>query len=816
MVECVGEEDIATAEEHIAQRVFTGDNNTIRQLGRTLKNAIVKAVKIDIAVAYVKESGVRMLLPSLKEAVSRGANIRLLTGTNFNLTEPQALYLLRHYLGESIEIRFYTDKGRSFHPKAYFLHFVDCSSLFVGSSNMSSSALSMGIEWNYRLDSKVQSTDYQVFYQTFQELYQHHAVLVDDEVLKKYAKNWRRPSNEQSPITIGRDDECDDIFRPRGAQIEALYYLSQTREEGADKALVHAATGIGKTYLAAFDSKDFARVLFVAHREEILRQAAKSFRNVRGSDDYGFFTGQEKQNDKAVIFASVETLGQEKYLCDEYFSADCFDYIVVDEFHHAVCNRYQNIMAYFKPKFLLGLTATTERMDGRNIYALCDYNVVFELSLFSAINRGMLVPFRYYGIYDETDYRNMRLVNGSYATSDLNCLYLDNIRRMQNIVKHYRKYKSQRALGFCATREHAENMAWYFVKQGIKAVAVYSGAQGEYAMERSKAIAQLESGEISVIFVVDMFNEGVDIPSLDMVMFLRPTESPTVFMQQLGRGLRLYPGKNYLTILDFIGNYHNAGVVKWLLSREAKTAAGGRDKGEITYPDNCIVDFDLDLIDLFAQMEKGRQSLRDVIKGEFYRVKELLGYRPSRQELFVNMDAEVYEQCLKHTKENPFRNYLAYLISLGEATLAEQEIVSTLAANFLQEVSTTSMTKVYKMPVLMSLLGEQGIKEKITYQDVVKSWKDFFAKDRNWRDLPNIKSYNAYKELSDDWHLTKIKKMPLNYLQSDFFQTNGEYALVICEAMHPYLSSDVVREHFKDIVIYRALDYYRRRYITEQ
>ena len=814
MVECDSEEDLVTSGESTSPRVFTGDNFTIRQLGRSLKSVIVKAVNIDIAVAYVKESGVRMLLPSLKEAANRGANIRLLTGTNFNLTEPQALYLLRHYLGEHIEIRFYADKSRSFHPKAYFVHLAEYSSLFLGSSNMSFSALSVGIEWNYRLDSNVQSSDYNAFYQTFQKIYQHHAVLVDDDVLKEYARNWRRPSNEQSPITTKKDD-TSALYRPRGAQIEALYYLSQTRDEGADKALVHAATGIGKTYLAAFDSKNFASVLFVAHREEILQQAAKSFRNVRRSDDYGFFTGREKQTGKAVIFASVETLGQQKYLCDKYFSADYFDYIVVDEFHHAVSNHYQNILAYFKPKFLLGLTATTERMDGRNIYALCDYNVAFELSLFSAINRGMLVPFRYYGIYDETDYHNIRLIGGSYTASELNCIYLDNVRRMQNIVKHYRKYNSQRALGFCATREHAENMARYFVKQGIKAVAVYSSAQGEYAMERSQAIAQLHSGEISVIFAVDMFNEGVDIPSLDMVMFLRPTESPTVFMQQLGRGLRLYPGKSYLTVLDFIGNYHNAGVVKWLLSRETQSV-GGSGKGEITYPDNCIVDFDLEVIDLFAQMEKGRQSLRDVIKGEFYRVKELLGYRPSRQELFVNMTAEVYEQCLKHTKENPFRNYLDYLISLGEAKAAEQEIAGTLAADFLQEVSTTSMTKVYKMPVLRALLGEGEIKEKITYQEVVKAWKDFFAQDRNWRDLPNIKSYNAYKELTDDWHLAKIKKMPLHYLQSDFFQTNGEYALVICETMHQYLSSEVVREHFKDIVTYRALDYYRRRYITER
>ena len=806
MAEYTVQKTVTTIGEQ-ASPVFTGE--TGRQLFPALCNLMIQAERIDIMVAYTRESGVRLILPALLEAVKNGAAITLLTGTNFNLTEPQALYLLRHYLGDKVEVRFYNDEGRSFHPKAYFVHLNTKSHLFIGSSNLSATALEDAVEWNYRLDSQVNPQEYQEYYRTFQTICANHSVLVDEDRLRQYAKSWRK-----SPISLSQTETGGSVkVQPHGAQIEALYYLSKTRSEGADKALIHAATGIGKTYLAAFDSAPYEKVLFIAHREEILRQASVAFQHVRNSENYGFFTGKTKQTDKKIIFASVETLGQEKYLHPDYFAADYFDYIVIDEFHHAVSKQYQNILRYFQPKFLLGLTATTERLDGRNIYALCDYNVPFELSLFEAINRGMLVPFRYYGIYDDTDYKSLRPVAGTYAASDLNCIYLDNIRRMKNILRHYRKYRSQRALGFCATREHAESMADFFVKQGIKAVAVYSNAQGTYAEERSKAIEQLNAGGLQVIFAVDMFNEGIDIPALDMVMFLRPTESPTVFMQQFGRGLRLYPGKEYLVVLDFIGNYHNAGLVKGLLCREERAAYGEHDA--IDTPTNCYVDFDLRLLDLFAQMEKRRQPLRAVIQEEYYRIKHLLSKRPSRMELFANMTVSVYEQCLKHPKESPFKHYLRFLAELNELTPAEQALRGTVAEEFLQEMVNTAMTKVYKMPVLLALQEKTRLKARITYADILPVWKQFFAHGRNWQDLPHVGSFPDYQKLTDSWHLTKIQNMPVRFLQSAFLQSKGEWALVFCEAMEPYLDNEVVVSHFQDIVEYRAKDYYRRRYLIQ-
>lgn len=453
-----------------------------------------KAKRIDIIVSFLMESGVKMILKDLQEALNRGVQIRLLTGNYLGITQPSALCLIKKELGERVDLRFYSDKARSFHPKAYIFHYENHGEIYIGSSNISRSALTSGIEWNYRFSSLNDSGNFTLFYETFTDLFEQHSIVIDDVELSAYSRNWHKPAVSKD---LARYDDIEDdmvtsvitgdsataipFFQPRGAQIEALYALENSRAEGAVKGLVQAATGVGKTYLAAFDSAGYQRVLFVAHREEILHQAAISFKNVRGSDDYGFFKGKQKETDKSVIFASVATLGREEYLKEDYFRPDYFDYLVIDEFHHAVNEQYQRIVNYFKPQFLLGLTATPERMDGRNIYEICDYNVPYEISLKEAINKGILVPFHYYGIYDETDYSSLHLVKGRYDEKELNETYIGNVIRYDLIYKYYMKYHSKRALGFCCSRQHAEEMAREFCQRGVEAVAVYSNAEGGFS-----------------------------------------------------------------------------------------------------------------------------------------------------------------------------------------------------------------------------------------------------------------------------------------------------------------------------------------------
>lgn len=804
---------------------MTGGADKRMYLYFQLADSIKKADSVDIIVSFLMESGVKMLLGELDNALKRGAKIRILTGNYLGITQPSALYLIKHKLGDQVDLRFYNEKNRSFHPKSYMFHYKDYSELYIGSSNISRSALTFGIEWNYRFSNKTDPINYEKFYNTFVDLFENHSIVIDDEELKKYSKNWHRPavSKDLDRYDLQDDKETSNqipLFEPRGAQIEALCALENTRAEGARRALVQAATGVGKTYLAAFDSKNYERVLFVAHREEILKQAAESFKNVRDSDDYGFFNGDSKCTEKSVIFASVATLGRVEYLNENYFAPDYFTYVVIDEFHHAVNEQYQRIVDYFKPKFLLGLTATPERMDGKNIYEICDYNVPYEISLKEAINKGMLVPFHYYGIFDETDYSKLHIVRGRYDEKELNETYIGNVRRYELIYKYYCKYGSRQALGFCCSREHAREMAKEFSKRGIPSVAVFSDASGEYTEDRSVAIRQLKQGKIRVIFSVDMFNEGVDITSVDMVMFLRPTESPIVFLQQLGRGLRKCRGKEFLTVLDFIGNYEKAGRVRFLLSDRSNQHAGVYNPSDTSaFPDDCLVDFDMKLIDLFAEMDRKHLKLKDQIINEYFRVKELLGRRPDRMDLFTYMDDGIYEIAIAHSKDNPFKKYLEFLKELDELNQDKEVFYKGIGREFISLLENTSMSKVYKMPVLMAFYNHGNILMEVSKEQLLSSWKEFFSTGTNWKDLDKNMTIQKYNSISDKEHLKKILSMPVHFLLESgkgFFVKKDGAAIGLREELRPLIDNPVMVCQMKDVIDYRAMDYYQRRYRQSQ
>lgn len=798
--------------------VMTGGRDQQRYLVYQLRESLKRADRVDIIVSFLMESGVRMILKDLKSALDRGVQIRILTGNYLGITQPSALYLIKKELGNRVDLRFYSDKQRSFHPKSYIFHRKDKSEIYIGSSNVSRSALTSGIEWNYRFTSEADPKNFRLFYDTFEDLFFNHSIVIDDGELRRYSKNWHRPAVykdlDRYDSRYEEENKVAPLFQPRGAQIEALYALEDSRAEGATKGLVQAATGVGKTYLAAFDSVKYQRVLFVAHREEILKQAAVSFQNVRQSTDYGFFDGKQKDTDKSVIFASVATLGRREYLREEYFARDYFDYVVIDEFHHAVNDQYRRIVEYFNPQFLLGLTATPERLDGKNIYEICDYNVPYEISLKDAINKGILVPFRYYGIYDKTDYSGLHLVKGHYDKEQLTKLYSENASRIDLIYKYYKKYHSRRALGFCCSRQHAETMAREFCRRGVPAVAVYSDAESEFSEDRDKAIQRLQNQEIRVIFSVDMFNEGVDIPSLDMVMFLRPTESPTVFLQQLGRGLRTYRGKEYLNVLDFIGNYEKAGRVVMLLG--GGNTSGRRGGGGQEFPDDCIVDFDMRLIELFQELDRKSLTMKQRIRQEYYRVKELLeGKVPTRMELFTYMEDEIYQYCMTHAKENPFRRYLEYLHDLEELSPEEEQLYAGMGREFVSLMETTDMQKVYKMPILYSFYNYGDIRLAVTDQDVLSSWKEFFDTGTNWKDFEPDLTYEAYKNMTDRQHLTKARSMPIHFLKASgkgFFVDREGFALALREDLRDCIRNEALQQHMKDILEYRTMEYYRRRY----
>lgn len=783
---------------------FTGNNN---EFLNHIRQSISNAESIDIIVSFLMESGVKQIIDDLKNT---NAKIRILTSKYLNITQPEALYSLKKEL-PNLDLRFYDQPHKSFHPKAYIFHTKDDSEIYVGSSNLSRGALTTSIEWNYHFTKSDNEKDFNYFFEEFEDLFNNHSIRVTDKELKEYSKSWIKPKFTKTPP----DENEPQEFEPRGPQVEALYALNKSREEGYDKGLIVAATGTGKTYLAAFDSKDYDKILFIAHREEIIKQAEESFKNVHTNKSTGFFYNTIKDTDSDIIFALVQSLGREYNL--KKFKEDQFDYIIIDEFHHAVANSYKNVLNYFKPKFMLGLTATPERMDNRDVFALCDYNNVYEIRLKEAINKGFLVPFKYYGIYDDTiDYSTVNMRNGKYDEKDLEEKLMIN-KRAELIYNHYLKYNSTNAIGFCSSINHALYMAEYFNIHNIPSAAVHSGEQGEYTQERSEAIAKLKSNELKILFTVDMFNEGVDIPSIDTVLFLRPTQSQTIFLQQLGRGLRKSENKTHLKVLDFIGNYKKANFIPFLLSgtNYDRTALLKKSVFEFEYPEDCYIDFDFQLVDIFRIQAEQELKVKDKIILEFNSVKGDLGHRPSRVELFLGMDEGVMGAMKTRSKLNPFRDYLTFLSENMELTSKEDKLINTKAHEFLKTIENTSMTKSYKMPILKAFYNDGNIKMEISDDDVYLSMKEFYSYASNGVDMLKDNSSKDYKNWGKKKYVSLAKRNPIKFLNKshgEFFIKKEGCALALSDDLKEFIHSESFIEHFKDIIEYKTLNYYKYRF----
>ncbi|BDR63532.1 DEAD/DEAH box helicase family protein [Clostridium tetani] len=806
--------NLVNKEIQLSTNCITGDRDYLLD---KLRQAFKKAKKIDIIVAFLMESGVRLLEKDLKDVLNRNVPIRILTGNYLNITQPQALYLLKDILKDRVDLRFYNISGKSFHPKAYIFEYDNKDGdIFIGSSNISKSALTSGIEWNYRIRKEDNELDFQCYKDIFEDLFNNKSIIVDDNELDKYSKSWRKPKlffdMENKEKT---EEKIISYPKPKDAQIEALYKLKKFREEGFDRGIVVAATGIGKTYLAAFDSSKYNKVLFVAHRQEILNQAETSFRIVRKTNNTGFFSGNRKDRNKDVLFATVQTLGQKQYLCDDYFKEDEFDYIIIDEFHHAVADNYQNILDYFKPKFLLGLTATPERMDNRDVFEICNHNVVYEVRLKEAINKGWLTPFRYYGIYDDVDYNNISFKNGKYDDKELEEALMIN-KRGDLILKHYNKYHSKRALGFCSSRNHANYMAKYFSEKGIPACAVLSGEKLEYCIGRKEALKKFNSGEIKVIFSVDMFNEGLDVPSVDMVMFLRPTQSSTIFLQQLGRGLRKHKNKKYVNVLDFIGNYKKANLIPFLLTGVIKNIDEKSKKTiiptEEDFPEDCHIDFDFRLVDIFKKMREEQKKIIDLVIEEYYRIKHELKRRPTRLDMYKYIDDNIYNNIRTKSKINIFNDYLGFLNKLEELDEEENRFIGTKAHDFIVKIETTAMTKTYKMPLLLAFYNNGDFKLKVSEEEIYLSFKEFYKKPSNAVDLIRDKNGKNYKEWGREEYL-KVAKNPRNAFintAKEFFIDKGE-TYEITDELEDYVKNKYFISHFKDVIDYKTSEFYKKR-----
>ncbi|MBM3628766.1 MAG: DUF3427 domain-containing protein [Alphaproteobacteria bacterium] len=597
-----------------------------------------RAARCDIAVSFLLDSGAQLVVEHLRDFLARGGKARILVGDYLDVTDPVALRRLLDLAGD-LDLRIHQSRGVGFHLKSYiFLESEDGmgeSVAFVGSSNISAPALTTSIEWNYRVAARRDPTGFAEIREGFERLLADYAVArVDDDWIARYEA--RRVARELQEHGVPAEAPLPPP-EPRGIQREALAALARTRAEGFGAGLVVLATGLGKTWLAAFDSREFRRILFVAHREEILDQAVATFRRVHPAARIGRLGAGRREGDADIVFASVQTLGREAHLAR--FAPGAFEYIVVDEFHHAAADTYRRVIAHFRPRFLLGLTATPDRGDGADLLALCQGNLVFQRGIAEGIHAGQLCAFSYFGVPDEVDYANIPWRNARFDPGALDAAVATEARA-RNALAQFRKLGGKRCIAFCCSQGHADFMAAFFRREGIAAAAVHAGPG---SAPRASSLQRLQGGDLQVLFAVDMFNEGVDVPLVDTVLMLRPTESPIVWMQQLGRGLRVAEGKPRLVVIDYIGN-HRAFLSKLaamadMLGREEAGRGAMREvleairAGRIVLPPGCEVTYELEALDMLRALLEPRRNA-SLMEGFFRDFLERHGRRPSALDVF--------------------------------------------------------------------------------------------------------------------------------------------------------------------------------------
>jgi superfamily II DNA or RNA helicase len=524
-------------------------------LGSELKRELASADRVDLLCAFLKWSGLRFVRDRLAEVAARGGCIRVVTTTYLGATDLRAIDELAT-LGAEVRVSFDTKRTR-LHAKAWLFHRESgAHTAYIGSSNLSRAALHEGLEWNVRLSESDARPLLEKFRAAF-ESYWASSEFVPYEPSRDRERVARALAAERSDggpdLTLALD------LTPKPFQEEILESLSVERERGHTRNLVVAPTGTGKTLVAAFDYRRLrgvlgqARLLFVAHRDRILEQSRAAFRQVLRDGSFGeLYAGGERPAVGDHVFATVQSLSR---LDLSELAPDRFEVVIVDEFHHAEAPTYQRLLEHLRPKYLLGLTATPERHDGQDIRRWFDDRIAFEMRLWDALEQGLLCPFQYYGVADETDLSDVTWRRAGYDRGELERIYTGNDARVRLVLAEVERRvldaRRMRALGFCVSVEHARFMAKRFTEAGLRSEAVTSETP---ASDRESCVRKLQRRELQAIFTVDLFNEGVDIPEVDTVLFLRPTESATVFLQQLGRGLRQSDGKPCLTVLDFIGN----------------------------------------------------------------------------------------------------------------------------------------------------------------------------------------------------------------------------------------------------------------------
>jgi len=629
--------------------------NVEKKVLSTLKSRLRNCRSYQISVAFITTSGVACIIEQLKQLEAAGIQGRILTSTYLNFTQPEALRRLLQF--RNLELRIETKKA--FHSKGYLFELEKGGfDLIMGSSNLTQSALTTNIELNVKLqgleDQDELIRDYQA---DFKEQWEQ-ATVVDESFIQSYTELYDSTKRtygslqvEETTVTYGTSSTTE--FRPNAMQIDALESLEQLREKGADKGLIISATGTGKTFLSAFDVKRVGpkRMLFIVHRRTIAEKSMESYRAIMPDVDMALYSGAVRDASVDYLFATIQSIANDL----EKFDPDSFDYIVIDETHRAEASTYKRVMDYFKPMFMLGMTATPERTNGIHVFSLFDHNIAYEIRLHQALKEEMLVPFHYYGVTDLA-------IDGQQIEDNTEFNKLTSPERIRHILHFANFYgacdSSIKGLVFVSSIDEAVKMSEQFNKAGISTIALTGRDSHE---QRQEAIEQLEQGKLCYIITVDIFNEGVDIPSVNQVLMIRPTQSAIIFVQQLGRGLRKANNKQYLTVVDFIANYKNSYLVPVALYGDTsfnkdnlRKLLVGESQG---LPGACTIDFDrIAQQQIFDSINQANLRKFADLKLDYKLLKNVLGRIPMMMDFHSMGKRDPYQFLRK-----PFGSYFGFV-----------------------------------------------------------------------------------------------------------------------------------------------------------
>ncbi len=555
----------SSAASNLAYRPEFISNNYKRgkKVLSSIEDELLKCDQFQISVAFITLGGITPLLQTLRELEDRGIKGEILTTNYLTFTEPKALKKLNDFSNITLKMYNVDVTIEDFHTKGYIFKKEEIYRIIIGSSNITKTALTTNREWNTRLISTEEGEVTQNIIEEFNELWNSEYALNFDEFYEQYKEKYRI-IKKQRKIALGEEIPSIEKYRlePNSMQVGFIINLKKIIESGEKKALLISATGTGKTYASAFALRElkFKRMLFLVHRGQIAKQSLKSYRKVFGNDiSMGLVTGKHQDYDVDFIFATIQTLSKDEVL--KKYDRQAFDAIVIDEAHHSSASSYKKVMDYFTPELWLGMTATPDKRDdnleGRNIYEIFNHQIAYEIRLQDAMEEDLLCPFHYFG---STDLEVISDVGKTVQEKEENFRYLTSDERVYNIMKQaqFFGYSGERVKGliFCSRIDEAKELSEKMNEKGWRTL-VLSGSDSESV--RTNAIERLAGEEseeaLDYILSVDIFSEGVDVPEINQVIMLRPTESPIIFIQQLGRGLRKAEGKEFVVIIDFIGNY---------------------------------------------------------------------------------------------------------------------------------------------------------------------------------------------------------------------------------------------------------------------